>query len=62
MGRVKQMYQSMMDSRTLYDNVPVEYTMSSNELEDFEFDSNLDSINSELQILSNLDLDDQELS
>jgi hypothetical protein len=65
MGRVKELYQSLIDAKTLKvynDSVPVEYTMSSFELEEFEFLSNLNFINSELQIITNSDKDDNEIA
>lgn len=62
MGGVKKMYQSLIDTRTLYDSVPVEFTMSTDELEEFEFLSNLNSINVELQIISNSDQAEKEIA
>jgi hypothetical protein len=65
MGRVKELYQSLIDAKTLKvynESVPIEYTMSAFELEELEFESNMKLINTELQIITNSDKDDNEIA
>ena len=65
MGRVKELYQSLIDAKTLkfyHESVPIEYTMSAFELEELEFLSNMKIINTELQILTNSDKADNEIT
>jgi hypothetical protein len=65
MGRVKELYQALIDAKTLkvyHESVPIEYTMSAFELEELEFLSDMKIINTELQILTNSDKADNEIT
>lgn len=54
MGKVKTQYCNMIQSKKISNNVPIEYTMYGEELEEYQFLSMIDGINSELQICAQL--------
>ena len=54
MGKVKTQYCNMIQSKKISNNVPIEYTMYGKELEEYQFLSMIDGINSELQICAQL--------
>lgn len=62
MGKLKALYQTIMESRTQYENVPAELTMSGEELEEFQFMANLDLINRQLQIDAELDKSENDIA
>lgn len=63
MGRVKEVYQRILERKLAQlENVPIDYTMSGEELEDFQFESKLDQINFDAQIAADLDKSETESS
>lgn len=63
MGRVKEMYQSILERKLAQlENVPIDYTMSSDELEDYQFESKLDQLNIEATIAAEMDKSESETS
>ena len=54
MGKVKTQYCNIIQTKKISNNVPIEYTMYGEELEEYQFLSMIDGINSELQICAQL--------
>jgi hypothetical protein len=63
MGRVKEVYQRILERKLAQlENVPIDYTMSGEELEEFQFGSKLNQINFDAQIAADLDKSETESS
>lgn len=63
MGRVKEVYQRILERKLAQlENVPIDYTMSGEELEEFQFESKLNQINFDAQIAADLDKSETESS
>lgn len=61
MGRVKEQYQRIIERKMAQlENVPVDYTMSGPELEEFQFQSGLDKINFDAKIAAEMDKSDSQ--
>lgn len=63
MGRVKALYQEILERKSsTLENVPIEYTLSPYEMEEIQFEMNLEFINFSAQEAAELDKSESQVA